>query len=547
MTHPNRLTLFQYAEGALTPSDATDIEVHLETCDRCRTYVASVTSDTALLVSALQAEPDETPLSIPTFKHPAGLREFALANIATALIIWLAGFLWKTIFGELIMTAITWFSSFFVPDFYALLSSGLRHYLEKGTTMLDAYLGFIIFLVVALTCSALLLRFMKTRHEVSMVLGLLCLPFFAAALLGGESASALELRKDSDVITVTADEVIDDTLVAGGETIIVAGRITGDLLVAAQRIEIDGTVEGNLVAFAETVTVRGKVDGTLITAASSVDLETAELGSSVWAAGEALSVDAASSIADNLLLTGNSAVVAGTVGKDLYSFAELIEISGTLGDDLEAFGNRVRLLDGAQINGNAKLRVEHKDRFTQLDSASVLGTTEFLELPDNLENSNRYTSVKFYLWQIARIVSAILVGLALIALVPATKRISIAGGLDGLRTGAIGFGLLVGVPLAAVLVAITLIGIPFSFFTVLLWLTALYLAKIVVGIFIGRTVLENSQRAESNLMILLIGITIIIVAINLPWIGGLLNIVLTVVGFGLIAQQVYRALPLKAA
>ena len=98
------------------------------------------------------------------------------------------------------------------------------------------------------------------------------------AALHPSPASALDIRQDENVITITADEVIDDTLLAAAELVIVKGNVNGDVVIAGRRLEVDGNVSGNVFAFAESVTVRGQVGGLLLSAGSNIDLNDAQIG-----------------------------------------------------------------------------------------------------------------------------------------------------------------------------------------------------------------------------------------------------------------------------
>ena len=143
--------------------------------------------------------------------------------------------------------------------------------------------------------------------------------------------------------------------------------------------------------------------------------------------------------------------------------------------------------------------------------------------------------------------SAVLVGLVLLWLIPGLRSVSVGGGVDGLKTAGIGMVTLVSVPIIAVITAITLVGLPVSFIAILAWLVSIYVAKIVVGAFIGRSLLSATKYADQIAIVLLVGVTAIIVAINLPWIGGIVNFVLTIVGLGLIVQRLFSALSARDA
>jgi hypothetical protein len=88
----------------------------------------------------------------------------------------------------------------------------------------------------------------------------------------------------------------------------------------------------------------------------------------------------------------------------------------------------------------------------------------------------------------------------------------------------------------AVIIAITVIGLPLSFITIVAWLTAWYLAKIVLAHLIGRSILAGRSEHSGLVPALFVGLIIVIIAINLPFLGGVLNLLATILGLGLMAQ-----------
>ena len=154
MTHPNDIVLSMHADKALPAAEAATVQRHLESCLSCAGKVSAARQETGLIAAAFASEvanPGEDPvaLSIPKFSHPAGLREFAIANLITALALWMASFLWKTLFGELVMNVAESAALTYVPNLYELISSSINHYLEQGTAMFSAYIGFVCLTVVA--------------------------------------------------------------------------------------------------------------------------------------------------------------------------------------------------------------------------------------------------------------------------------------------------------------------------------------------------------------------------------------------------------------
>ncbi|NOX51932.1 MAG: hypothetical protein GXP16_15560 [Gammaproteobacteria bacterium] len=532
MTHPSHLQLSMHADKALSADQAIAVTQHLELCPTCQTRMAAVRDEARFIVTALQIEATEEPweVTVPKFSRPLSLRGFALANLGTGLVIWLAQFLWKTLFGELIVNATTWVTSIYVPDIYAMVSATALYLLEEGTTMLDAYLGFVIVSLLTITVLGFLLMYRKTRST----MGVCFLVIMVGTTVTPTPANALEIRRDKDVVTINKSETINDTLFVAAETVLIEGVITGDLVAMGRRIDISGSVEGNVLTFAESVTLSGKVGGFALGAASSYDLHGATVGGDLWAAGENVDIDDEARVGRNAIIATQTATVKGSVKKDLFAFAETVELSGVLGEDLEAFATRVKLLGDAHVGGNVRFRSGNEDRLHRAENVRIDGDVEFLDMPEEFEDKSRYATVEFYLWQVARLIAAFLVGLAFVWFVPGYRSVSIGAGVEALKTAGVGFLIMVSVPIMAVLVAFTLVGLPLSFIAVAAWLLCLYLAKIVVGAVVGRMLLSQS---DSLAWTLLAGLSIVIVAVNLPFIGGIINVVLTIVGLGLIAQK----------
>src|SRR5215210_4274145 len=75
-------------------------------------------------------------------------------------------------------------------------------------------------------------------------------------------AIAAETRP-GDVITVGANETINDDLYAFGRTVEVLGTVRGDVIAAAATVTISGTVTGDVIAAGGQIRVAGDVSGSV--------------------------------------------------------------------------------------------------------------------------------------------------------------------------------------------------------------------------------------------------------------------------------------------
>jgi len=110
------------------------------------------------------------------------------------------------------------------------------------------------------------------------------------------------------------------------------------------------------------------------------------------------------------------------------------------------------------------------------------------------------------------------------------------------RSLGLGLGVLAGGPVAMVVAAITLVGFPVSLILLAVYLIAIYLAKIWVGAFLGRMILNPSGSTKGDWLLgLLVGLLILAIVGFIPYLGGLLHFVVVCLGLGAFAWQLYRS------
>jgi len=200
----------------------------------------------------------------------------------------------------------------------------------------------------------------------------------------------------------------------------------------------------------------------------------------------------------------------------------------------------VNVLAPARISGNLTAHLPEEDHLTISPGATIGGEVD-TRVRERRPEKSEYTSAGYYIGQVLRYAAAFLTGLVLLALVPSLRRAWLDDVSQALVAGGIGLVTLVAVPIIAVLVAITIIGIPIAVLGVLLWLAALYFAKIVLAHGIGARVLEASGSTRHFAVALALGLVLVLLVVELPFIGGLLNFVLTICGLGLLVLFGWRA------
>ncbi len=540
MSKLSPLEVSMLADNALSDEARKIAEEQLEASETDRARLDALLVEREAMIAALAVEPltEEIDIPAPRFAKTMSLRGFAMANVVTGLVIWGAQFLWKTLFGELVVNATTWFTSIYLPDVYEMTRTTTLFLFEEGATMIDAYMSFIVACVVTVAMLWIAVVYRRSRVSISVCVLVASL----GITLQSAPVQALDVRNSEGVLTIPASETVDDTLIVAGERIVIAGTITGDVIAAGRNIEVSGTVGGNLLTFGEMVELSGSVGGFALGGVSTYEIEGGSVAGDLWVGAETVSVDSDSTVGRNVTTAVRLSSVDGSVGRDYYVFGETAELNGQVQGNVEFFGNRVYLLDEAVVGNSVRIRSGNPDALHQADSAEVQGEVEFLDLPEEFEQRSPYATLGFYLWQLGYLIGAFLVGIGLLWLVPGLREVSLNTGSEGLKTAGIGFLAFVSIPAMAVLVAITVVGLPIAFIGMAAWLLGWYLSKVVVGYMIGQMVIGDK---DSTPISLLVGLGIVVVVINIPFIGGILSFLLTVIGLGLIVQYLMGAIPAR--
>jgi hypothetical protein len=234
---------------------------------------------------------------------------------------------------------------------------------------------------------------------------------------------------------------------------------------------------------------------------------------------------------DTASIFNGPAVIEGTVRQDLFVLNGDTEISGTVNGDVVVINGDVTVRSGAEIGG---------DLVTQMSPTVEEGAT--------IRGDRRSVSTEFdaeaigfagrFAWWLGYTVSVLILGLLILAFASrldealATSVRARLGASIG--WGAAGFFLL---PIAAILLLITVVGIPLGIFLLLalaLIYTVGYAATIVA---IGRLLLSTQSRFVGFLVAWLIfrGAALI------PVVGGLVWLVASAWGLGLLAVSARRS------
>lgn len=526
MTCPTELECSLYVDGVLSERAAGEIERHVRDCGSCTARVAALAGESRMLRNALAL--DEETVAVPRFERPLGALGLLAIGAGAALSAWLAAAAWQALLDR-IPAELDWLNPFHVGALWDLFVTAVLFVFHEGTPMIDDIVtsAGIASLVVLAAGAAFAAR---TGRAGAALAGFALLVMIVLPSTG----HAIDIRRGTPLMTVGPGETIDDTLVVSGDSATIDGTVNGDLIAFTRTLTVRGTVTGDIVGFAQSIDIEGGVGGTVYGFAESVDVR-GQIAHNVFGFARAITIGDGANVNGNATLFTNTSAVRGRVGRDVTAFTADIEISGVVERDVSARAGRVRVVERARIGGGLRAITSDADNVQVAPGVTIGGGTD-IDVREELEEERpEYFDLSFYVWQVVRVAAAFVMGLLLFWLAPGLRALRIDSVATAFKAGGLGLAAVLLLPIVSVIAFVTIIGIPLGIGGVFVWLLGLYFAKIVVALIVGRRLFETrSGELPHHAPLLIAGLVVVTIAVNLPFIGRLLNLVLVLLGFGLL-------------
>ena len=329
---------------------------------------------------------------------------------------------------------------------------------------------------------------------------------------------------------------IDDDYYAAGGTVEIDAVVAGDVVVAGGEIDVGHQVSGDLIAAGGRLQIRGRIDDDARIAGGEIRID-AIIGDDLAATGGSVTLSPASRVGGNAWIAGGEVLMAGTVEGNLKIIAGGISLSGRVLGDVELEGGEIRILDGAQIEGNL---VYLSPRPAVTDTGVRIDGLVQHETGDPGYDDRGFGLV----FSLTLVVASILLYLCF----PNYTRAAAARvGADPWNSLGLGFVVLVATPVVAFILMLLVVGL-----WVGLSLLAMYAVALLVGFLVGCFFLaergagwfrQELSSTGRRLIAVIIVIFILGLVQTIPLAGGLLLFLLLLFGLGAAVIQlrhVYR-------
>jgi len=329
-----------------------------------------------------------------------------------------------------------------------------------------------------------------------------------------------------------------------GDDVLLEEDVAGDALVAGGRSEVAGRIAGDALVTGGTVDVRGEVGEDVYAAGGDVRIE-ARIRGDLRAAGGSVSLEPSGSVDGNATLAGGNVDVYGRVGGGLQAFGGRVRIDGEVAGDVEVASDNVRVGPGARIGG--KLLYRGPGAPEVAEGAVIAGGIEkqrraWREMSPESGMGRVAAGVMRALW----FAGVLVLGALLVAVFPGFSR-EAAGtvGSDPLASLGLGLALLIAMPVVAVVLFVTIVGIPLGFALLLAYALLVMLGYVTGALAFGDLLLGKAKPAEADssgwrVLFLVVALLVIALVRRIPAVGELAVFALFLAGTGAFALRILR-------
>ncbi|KDR93770.1 hypothetical protein SAMN02745945_00965 [Peptoclostridium litorale DSM 5388] len=288
------------------------------------------------------------------------------------------------------------------------------------------------------------------------------------------------------------------------------GIVSGDIIAAASYIRVDGSVGADVRLASERVEVGGIIaeDATIFARAVEID---GTIGRTLSVAGKELSMN-------------------GSIGGDIRGAVKTLVIDGVVNGDVGIEADNIRFGPKARIEGDFIYRSNAE---ISIPEGVVIGKVERrapifdgnVDMDKFERESRKYSMVSKILFGLGYVVATMVFYGLFRPFVESTSENIIKKPWYSMG---LGFAAIIVIPVAAIILLVTIIGMPLAVLTFIGYGVLLYISKIPAAHVLGKFIFSGKSSYASFFT----GMAIIMLIANIPYAGKLMSLIVVVLGIG---------------
>ncbi len=325
----------------------------------------------------------------------------------------------------------------------------------------------------------------------------------------------------------------------------------GDYFASAANVEISGTVNGDVYIFSEQVIIDGVVNGDLLCCGGSIDIPgrvthncrivggqvliSGDIGKNATIVAGNLQLLSSASLHGNLVATAGNVDLASTIGSDATVLASNLRVSAQINNDLQCYVGQMRITSKAVIGRNLDYRSNSPAWIEP--GATIRGIVEYH--PSFVHELVKGTWIQSLLVG-SKIVAILMnfiytfvIGVILIKIFPKNLESALYElKKHPLKSLSYGLMLLILLPLAALLMLMTILGIPFALTLIALNIIGFYTAKVYCIFWAFNWIFGKMGMKANRLPSFFLGLIVYFCLTPIPVFGTILAFAFMLLGLG---------------
>ncbi len=314
-----------------------------------------------------------------------------------------------------------------------------------------------------------------------------------------------------------------------------------DIYLMGTDVVMDKYVEGNVYLFGSNITVSGQATGNLFAFGNNITFtQDCAIGNSVYVFGNTVSV---SGQMTDLYIACSACTITNEsyIYRDFRSYSNTINFCGNVQRNAHIMAQKLTFTQDKDfvIYGNLNY---YSPEEVSVPTQVVQGDVNYTHISNSTDNQNKMTFSDYLVSFCTYILTAMVLYLFFAKATPKfVENSSKFASTKSLLALAIGFLVLIGVPIFIIILFMISIGITLGFILLALYIALLLCASSVVSISISKKIIDVRKFDNKYMNVLVVALVSAMVWVikSLPFIGGILNFVIILVGLGIITISAF--------
>lgn len=381
------------------------------------------------------------------------------------------------------------------------------------------------------------------RAQRSMVISIVAIALASAAGIHAQPPIATQ----PPAVSSSSQPAHADNYYAAGNRIEITAPMLADVIVAGRQIDITQPVAGDILAAGWRVVMLGRADDDVRIAAGEVSVNAPVTGDLTVAGGD-ITIGPRTHVGGRSWISGRTVRIEGVLDRDLQVAGATVQIAGEIRKPVQIIAERLDILPSARILSTLTYRGPAEPHVSE--GAIINGPITYDRIPeDEARRARAWPAVSSALFAL----HLFLAGLLVVIFLPQfeTSLIATLRAQPG-KSLLTGFVLFVTTPVAAVLLMISILGLPIGMALAAVYAIALFAGVLATAFFVGDAearLLNAGPVATRGQQAMLLLAGVLTLAVLRALLGGLVVFASVLFGLGALTlwtSQRYSRAPTPA-